>query len=193
MTRKALRKQQCALSKALLRGATGQTGLSFLATSDYLSAMRLNPTALWFALWLALSLPAAGADGRVIKVLPEFLDLKGRNSLTASLYERDAYQVYLREHPDKRSGLRFYVQWKLKGDAAEPLTLRVDLRGVVQGKLPKEMALESSVQPKGGWFSHWTALTLGGEDYKKFGQVTAWRATFWEGRRLLGEQHSFLW
>ena len=142
--------------------------------------------------WL-VCLPVGAATGRVVKVLPEYLDLKGRNSLSPSLYERDAYQVYLREHPEKRSGVTFYTQWKLKGGVYEPLKLRVELRGPAAGELPKQMKLETEVEPKSGLFSHWTSLTLGGEDYKRFGHVTAWRVTFWEGNRLLGEQKSFLW
>ena len=45
----------------------------------------------------------------------------------------------------------------------------------------------------GGWLSHWTKFELVGAEYKDFGRVTAWRATLWEGDRLLSEQKSFLW
>ena len=148
---------------------------------------------LFCIVYLLACLPSGAATGRILKVLPEYLDLKGHNSLSASLYERDAYQVYLREHPDKRSALRFYTEWKIKGPATEPLTMRVELRGTATGNLPKQMILDTPVEPKHGWFSHWALLTLGGEDYKRFGAVTAWRVTFWEGKRLLSEQQSFLW
>ena len=142
--------------------------------------------------WLALAVAVEAATGRVIKVLPEYLDLKGRNSLAPSLYERDAYQVVLRLHPAQRSGMRFYVQWKTRGKVAAPLKVRVEMRGVALGNLPKQLVLAQAVQP-GGWFSHWTGVTLSGEEYKQFGQVTAWRVTLWEGERQLGEQQSFLW
>jgi hypothetical protein len=135
---------------------------------------------------------AQAATGRVIKVLPQFLDLKGRNSLSPSLYERDTYQANLRDHTNLCSGMRFNVQWKTKGQAAAPLNLRVELRGVAHGDFPKQLALEKPVMT-GGWFSHWTEINLVGEQYKSFGQVTAWRVTLWEGIRLLGEQKSFLW
>ena len=149
---------------------------------------------IWLSLvgWLAVALSAQAATGRVIKVLPQFLDLKGRNSLTPSLYERDVYQAFLREHTNQCSGMRFYVQWKAKGQPAAPLKLRVELRGVARGDYPKQLVLEKPVEP-GGWFSHWTEIDLVGEEYKDFGQVTAWRVTLWEGTRLLGEQKSFLW
>jgi len=133
-----------------------------------------------------------GATGRVIKVLPHFLDLKGRAALSPSLYDRDAYQVELRDHPEKRSGIRFEMQWKTKGPVWSDLKLRVELRGVAQGGSPKQMILERELEG-GGWFSHWTSVTLLGQDYKTIGEVTAWRVTLWEGTDLLGEQKSFLW
>ena len=147
---------------------------------------------LWLAGVLAVVCPAPAATGRVIKVLPQFLDLKGYNSLTPSLYERDLYQARLRVHTNECSGMRFNVQWKAKGQAAAPLKLRIELRGVAHGDFPKQLVLETPVEP-GGWFSHWTAVNLTGQEYKSFGEVTGWRTTLWEGSQLLGEQKSFLW
>src|SRR4051794_27759394 len=143
-------------------------------------------------LWcLALGSVAAAAEGRVIKVLPQFLDLQGQHTLAPSLYDRDAYQKFLSTHPAKRSGLRFAVQWKAKAPEAGQLKLRLELRGVAQGNLPKQMTLEDKIQP-GGWFSHWSDLTLTGDAYREFGDVTAWRVTLWDADQLLGEQKSFL-
>ena len=156
-------------------------------------AMRWVWTLWMLAACLAAAVSAEAATGRVIKVLPEFLDLQGRNSLTPSLYERDAYQVKLRDHPKERSGMCFYVNWKTKGAVWEPLVVRLEVRGTAQGKLPENLVLEQLVENRGGWFSHWTEITLKGEAYKKMGSVTAWRVTLWEGRQLLGEQKSFLW
>src|SRR4051812_18130916 len=87
-------------------------------------------------LWcLALGSVAEAAEGRVIKVLPQFLDLQGHSTLAPSLYDRDAYQKFLSTHPAKRSGLRFAVQWKTKGPEPAQLKLRLELRGVAQGNL----------------------------------------------------------
>lgn len=144
----------------------------------------------FFCIAQALQLHAATA--RVIKVLPLYLDLKGREALSPSLYDRDAYQALLRELPEKRSGLRFAVQWKTKGAAWEPLVLRVEARGVVERGVPKTMTLEKPVMPT-SWLGHWSSIVIGGEDYKRFGEVTAWRVTIWEGSKLRGEQKSFLW
>lgn len=154
--------------------------------------MRRPVSTLLLSCLLAGVLPAAGASGRVIKVLPQFVDLKGRNSLSPSLYDRDAYQAWLRQHPDLVSGVRFNIQWKADRHYFGPLKLRAELRGTVEGKPPNRRVLEKTVVP-GGWFSHWVVLSLTGEDYKRFGEVTAWRVTLWEGKRLLSEQQSFLW
>jgi hypothetical protein len=98
----------------------------------------------------------------------------------------------LREHPEKRSGMRFDMQWKTKGTVWSELKLRIELRGVARGESAKQMILERDLEG-GGWFSHWTSLTLAGDEYKTIGEVTAWRVTLWEGTDLLGEQKSFLW
>ncbi len=59
---------------------------------------------------------AAGATnavtGRVIKTLPLFLDLQGHDALSPSLFDRDAYQAYLRQHTNEISAIRFDVLWK---------------------------------------------------------------------------------
>lgn len=161
-------------------------------TSGYWLRMRRISAGLIFSLWFAFALPANAATGRVIKVLALFLDAKGRHTLTPSLYERDAYQFYLHQNPDKRSGMLFDVQCKAKGPAASPLKLKVELRGILEGKAPRHTVLEAPVK-EGGWFGKWTKVKLAGQAYKDFGDVTAWRVTLWEGDTLLSEQKSFLW
>jgi hypothetical protein len=148
----------------------------------------------WLLLMLCLSLASAAqaAGGRVYKVLPQFLDEKGRQSLTPSLYDRDAYQAYLLHNPAKRTAIQFAVQWK--APKSDHLKLRIEMRGALQGQgdAPAPTILELPVHQR-YWFSHWVSLSLGGEDYKKFGELIAWRATLWDGDQLLDEQKSFLW
>ncbi len=146
---------------------------------------------LLLMVFFAVAACAQAATGRVIKVLPQFLDLKGRASISPSLYDRDAYQAQLRQHPSQRSALRFVVQWKAKPHTLTGLKLRMELRGIAEGNEPRQATLETIVTA--GRFSKWTTLILSGEDYKNFGEVTAWRATVWDGDKLLGEQKSFLW
>lgn len=142
-------------------------------------------------LLLLTTVTASAASGRVVKVLPHFLDLEGRHSVSPSLYDRDAYQAELRKHPEKRSGLRFDILWRARGAAKTKAKLRVELRSTASGNLPSETTIESEVNVTGT--SHWAAVKLDGEAYKKFGEVTAWRVTLWSGDQLLGEQKSFLW
>ncbi len=155
--------------------------------------MRPLVASLFIAALLVTNHEAVAASGSLLKVLPEFLDLKGRNSVSPSLYERDVYQATLRQHPDRQSGIRFYIEWKSKKPVWEPLLARVELRGIAEGRLPRQAVLERSVPNPGGSLSHWTDITLSGDAYKNFGTVTAWRVTLWEGQTLIGKEQSFLW
>jgi len=132
-----------------------------------------------------------GPTGRVEKILPLFLDLKGHDALSPSLFDRDAYQAYLRQHTNDVSAIRFDVLWKASGANDENLKLRAELRGISSRGLPTQTVLEKTVTP--GFFRSWTSLTLGGEDWKNFGSLIAWRVTLWDGKRILAEQKSFLW
>ena len=140
---------------------------------------------------LSATLASDAVGGRVVKVLPLLLDLKGRDAVSPSLYDRDAYQAYLRQHTNEISAIRFDVLWKASNAGGVKMKLRVELRGVGAGGLPRQLTLEQSVAP--GFFRRWTSLVLGGADYKNFGELVAWRATLWSDDRLLGEQKSFLW
>jgi hypothetical protein len=169
-------------------------GLVLTPRASYLSGVRRSVIQFGLLCWLTLAavLPAAAESGQVMKVLPHFLDTNGLHTLSPSLYERDAYQAYLRLHPENRTGIRFDVQWKAKGPSFEPRTLRVELRGIAKGSLPRELTLEQPVT-SAGWFGRWTSFALTGDKYRDFGEVTAWRVTLREGDHLLGEQKSFLW
>lgn len=129
--------------------------------------------------------------GRVIKVLPLFLDARGRDAVSPSLFDRDAYQVYLREHTNEISAMRFDVLWKASNARETKLKLRLELRSVSTNSLPRQTLLEQTVTP--GHFSRWSSLALAGADFKNFGELVAWRATLWSEDLLLAEQKSFLW
>lgn len=154
--------------------------------------MRRSCKFLTLILFLVTTLSGVAATGKVVKVLPHFLDLKGRHTLSPSLYDRDAYQAELRQHPEKRSGIRFDVQWRARSASkGETAILRVELRGSAKGDLPTQTTLETPVAITGT--GHWAKLTLAGDAYREFGEITAWRATLWAGEEMLSEQKSFLW
>jgi hypothetical protein len=131
------------------------------------------------------------AEGKLCKVLPQFLDQKGRQSLSPSLYERDAYQVYLRKHPALRTTLRVAVQYRAKGPDLDKIKLRAELRGLLTNSV-ETVTLEDPVK-KSGFFANWAYFSVTGQDFKKFGELVAWRVTLWDGDRQLSEQESFLW
>lgn len=146
------------------------------------------------ALLVAVVLPVglSAAEARILKVLPYFLDSKGRHALQPSLYERDAYQAKLRTHPELVHGQRYDVQWRSGGNRKEGLNLRLELRSGTGNSVGKSLILESPVKP--GWRGRgWTQFTLTAEQFKELGQVTAWRTTLRRGDAEVAEEKSFLW
>jgi len=156
--------------------------------------MRRLFAAILTIIFLVATDSASAAIGRVVKVLPHYLDLKGRHTLSPSLYDRDAYQAQLRRQPEQRSGVRFDVHWRGRATGGATLKLRAELRGTAKGNLPGQTTLETEVKiGASGSANRWASLMLAGDEYKKFGEVTAWRVTLWDDNQLLAEQKSFLW
>jgi hypothetical protein len=147
----------------------------------------------WITFFIVLLVAPAvfAGDGKVLKVLPLYLDSKGRDSLLPSLYERDAYQALLRAHRDQRKALRFAVQWKGQDLDWSKTRMVVEARGVQENTIVSRTA-ESPVH-KSGHFHHWVNVDFTGKDFETMGELASWRVTFWEGNQKIGEQKSFLW
>jgi len=157
--------------------------------------------------WLAVGLlliPLAtrihAADAKVRKVLPSLVDLEGRASLHPSLYERDAYQAYLRKNPELVGGMRFDVHWSAPVAKAQPLELRLELRGAAlrTNNAPSGVTQTNAVTltqavtpPRFG--ARWTRVTLSPETLRQVGDVTAWKATLLRDGTELASTQSFLW
>lgn len=137
------------------------------------------------------TLVAEAGTGRIVKVLPQFLDKDGKASLSPSLYERDAYQAELRKHPEKIGSMQFMVQWKSNFLDKDKLHVKIELRTSTTKNGPP-LVLEQAVKPH-GFFGTWDAIKLEGEAFKNAGDVISWRATLWEGETQVAEQKSFLW
>jgi hypothetical protein len=179
----AIRNPQSAIDESCL--PPGRAGC-------YFPAMRR--LCFWLTMLCLLTLTArtyGAAEGKVIKALPEFLDSEGRSALSPSLYDRDAYQLYLRRHPAERTGLKLTVQWKAGGVDWSRTKLRAELRGVLGNNL-HTTTLEIPVK-KSSFFGNWTDFKIEGVDYPKFGELVAWHVTLWEGDKQLAELQSFLW
>jgi hypothetical protein len=136
-----------------------------------------------------VSTSAAADSVKIKKVLWFYIDKEGRQSLSPSLFDRDAYQAELRGNPTKRSGLRFDVQWIAPPGA--DLVLRVEMRGSI-GTTNTTSTVQGRVK-KSGPFSRWTKLKLSDEEYRNVGELVAWRATLHQGDLQVAEHKSFLW
>lgn len=131
----------------------------------------------------------AAAEGRIVKVLPQFLDREGRVSLHPSLFERDGYQARLKAHPDLCSGMRFNVQWKARH--VRNGVLKLEVRGA--NTPPRQIETFESKLKQGRLFSRWSGLEVTGPDFTRIGSIIAWRLTLWDGNDLVAEEKSFLW
>ena len=132
---------------------------------------------------------AQAASGRIIKVLPHYLDLDGHHSLSPSLYERDAYQAKLRKSPELCSGIRYDVQWKARGATAPKL--RVEIR-TAKTPVDQPKSFEQPVRSR-GWFRRWSSVTVQGKDFHDLGTIVSWRVLLLQDDHVISEQKSFLW
>lgn len=134
----------------------------------------------------------SGSRGWVKKVLPHLVDVEGRHTVSPSLFDRDAYQAYLRQHPEEVGGIRYDIRWKAFLAEGRTVTLRVELRGDRVEESPSTAVLEAAVSGKER-LRRWTTLTLTGADYARLGRVSAWRVSLWCDGEILDEYRSFLW
>ena len=147
---------------------------------------------IWAVLLVALVSAswAADANARIVKVLHQLVDAEGRVALAPSLFERDAYQVHLRENPELIAGSRFEIQYKAARKGG-PVRLRMEVRGSKTG-LGKARLFEAEDLPS-RWGKSWARIELDRAASDALGTIIAWRATLWRGDVQLAEQESFLW
>ena len=154
----------------------------------------MRSTLLVLIALITWSSPVLAGDAHPVikKALRHYLDTQGRHTKSPSLLDRDAYQVYLREHPLEISGLRFDVQLGLRKLKESPLSLKVELRHGKGTKIDL-FTQQSKVTLKGRRRSQWTKLTIEGDAYKEIGEIIAWRISLWQGDTKLSTKESFLW
>ena len=133
-----------------------------------------------------LSTANSAQPGKISKVLPHWLDLQGRHTLSPSLLERDAYQAKLRADRSLCSGIRFEVKWAK--NTSGNVKLQLELRITDQAK---PIVLEQAIKPsrRGGW----NAITLDSDAFRAIGKIIAWRVRLLDGNIKLAEHRSFLW
>jgi hypothetical protein len=154
--------------------------------------MKRLPPLLLLLLAAWLPAPPAAAGPRIVKVLPQFVDAQGRAALSPSLYERDAYQAELRRDDARRAGVRFAVEANGVRRHGRPLVLRLELRGTQAGLGGAPLVIEAPWRPR-TLTRTWADVSLTGEDYRRLGDLVAWRATLRDGDTVVAEQKSFLW
>lgn len=146
---------------------------------------------VWVLLTLTSVTHSVADEASIVKVLPHFLDLRGRASLAPGLFQRDAYQGQLRMDPKQVSGMRFNIQWKAKGIPAKELVLKVWLK--TAGRNPNEpLELTAPIRGNRRW-SRWSAVPYDGKLFTDNGQVLAWKVELRRGETPLATQTSFLW
>ena len=133
-----------------------------------------------------ISTTDAARPGKISKVLPHWLDLQGRHTLSPSLLERDAYQAKLRADRTLCSGIRFDVKWAKNTSGTVKLQLELRVTGEAK-PIVRELAVKPS--RRGGW----DAVTLDGDAFKAIGKIIAWRVRLLDGDIKLAERRSFLW
>lgn len=144
--------------------------------------------ALLLACWLGAGM-LRGDEARVVKVLSHLVDHQGRHTLSPSLYERDAYQAELRQHPEQRAGMQYEVLWTASRRVSGPLKLRLELRGA-EGEASE--TVETAVK-RGFLGRRWSRVLVPRDQFRRLGTVTAWKATLLESGKPLAEARSFLW
>jgi hypothetical protein len=150
----------------------------------------MNVRSILALLLLLAGLPLHAAEGKILKVLPFYLDAKGRNALSPSLFDRDAYQALLKRKPELRKALRMDVQFKT-ASASTNLQLRIELRCNQEGQITNSTHTASVA--KTGFTGRWQTVKVEGEAFEKMGSLVAWRATLWDADHQIAEQKSFIW
>jgi hypothetical protein len=122
----------------------------------------------------------------ILKVLPHYLDEKGRHTDGPTLLHRDSYQNKLRNNPQLARSMRYDINWYGVGE----VTLRLELRSNKSGLQPitLEQTVDSGAGPR-----HWSSIEIVHDTYLEFGQPYSWRVSLWRGEEMLDQDQSFLW
>ncbi len=139
----------------------------------------------------SLPLAALAGEAKIIKVLPHLLDKQGRNSVSPSLFERDAYQAHLRLNPKEIHGVRYDVQWRNEPTSETPLKLRLQIRSE-NSQHGTPTVIETVVKPSRSK-ARWSSISIPVELYQKLGRVISWKVELLSGADAIAQQSSFLW
>lgn len=131
------------------------------------------------------------AEGEIYKVLPHLLDQKGRHTVSPSLFERDAYQEFLRENPALVSGIGYDIHWKCPSGHKRDLQIILEIRGSNNYQASPTKKIIKAKAKK--YFKTWSRIKLSKKEMKTIGKIVAWKVSLVEGDKTLTEHFSFLW
>lgn len=155
------------------------------------SLMRNIAIVFMFIGLLVLPTESALAEGKIYKVLPHLLDLKGKHTSSPSLFERDAYQEFLKENPSLISGIGFDIHWKCPSGHERDLNIVMEIRGSKNYQASPTRKIIKAKAKK--YFKTWSRITLSNKEMESIGKIVAWKVSLMEGNETLTEHFSFLW
>lgn len=94
----------------------------------------------------------------------------------------------LADEVESRRGHYFVISWVNKGPAAN-FTTRFEYRQVKTKDVVRTLTMDHA-NIKGSARSTFAVL---GDAYRTYGPVVSWRFTVWQGDKIVGEEHSFIW
>ena len=86
-----------------------------------------------------------------------------------------------------RRGNYYHVRWRGLG-GEQPVRVVFEYRQARTGALVKRLERVGAASGKGS-----EEIKIAGEDYRRNGRVLAWRATLYDGERLVDKKQSYLW
>ncbi len=161
----------------------------------FLLARKLAPAAL-IAIFLLAGCATQNTVSRggfaVLKVNRTLLDNYGyETDVVGNLKGEASYQYSLRHEPNRQSGGRFHIKWRApKGSTQVRLVL--DVRGLTPANETVRDTLSESFADMDGW-AEWTTLDIKERQFKRLGEIMAWRVTIYSGDRVMAELPSGNW
>ena len=136
--------------------------------------------------------PVSRGGFAVLKVNRTLLDPLGHETdVVGNLKGEAVYQYALRHDPNRQTGARFHIKWK-SPKRAERIRLVLELQGLSTTNESTRATLTANQPDMDGW-AEWTTVDITGEQFKKLGEIMAWRVTLYSGDRVMAEQPSANW
>jgi hypothetical protein len=156
------------------------------------TALGIGLLAVILAAGCATENPVSRGGFAVLKVNRTLLDQFGHETdVVGDLQGQAAYQYDLRHDPFRQRGARFHIKWKAPR-RAERIRLVLDLQGLNPANESTRATVAAHQPDMDGW-AEWTTLDIKGQQFKKLGEIMAWRVTLYSGDQVMAELPSANW